>query len=85
MIHGVYAIFDSKAAAFLQPFVSSNDGTAARAVRAAAVGQSQLAQFPEDYTLMRVGSFDDVTGRLVGVELPTVVATIASLKERQDA
>lgn len=85
MIHQIFAIYDAKAGAFMQPFFSVNEGTALRAVRAAMEdGNSQLAKFPEDYQVFKVGQFDDEKGRIVGVDLPNVIAPLASLKERQD-
>lgn len=82
MIQSVFSIFDAKAAAFMQPFFSVNEATARRAVAQALLApDSMLGKFPEDYTLMRVGMFDDEKGQLHAVELPTVVCPVAALRE----
>ena len=51
MIHKVFSCFDEKAGAFMQPFFSVNEGTAIRALKAAAQGESHLATSPHDFIL----------------------------------
>jgi hypothetical protein len=65
MIVNVYAVFDAVAKVFLPPFVQANDGLACRSfVRAVNDRASQLGQFPADFQLYRIGSFDDQTAVL---------------------
>lgn len=65
MIINIYAIYDSKAAAFLQPFFATCHAVAFRNVeRACRNPDSPFVQFPEDFTLFLVGSFDDEAGAL---------------------
>lgn len=62
MIFGIYAIKDAKSS-FMPCTVDTNDSTAIRnfehAVRQPG---SLLASHPNDFTLFRVGSFDDAVG-----------------------
>lgn len=63
MIQKMFAVRDSKANAFLQPFFSSANGSAIRALADAVNdGKSPIALHPEDYILYEVGTFDDNLG-----------------------
>lgn len=63
MIQKVFAIRDSKAMAFLQPFYSISTGAAVRAFSDAVNEKgSNFAKHPEDYLLFEIGEFDDNTG-----------------------
>jgi len=65
MIVNVYAVFDSVAKIYLPPWVQANDGLACRSfVHAVNDRSNQLGQFPADFSLYRVGTFDDQTGVL---------------------
>lgn len=65
MIHNVYTIFDSAAAAFLPPIFLHRDEMAIRAIRDAAKNpQHEFARNPADYTLFCIGSWDDNTGTI---------------------
>lgn len=58
----VYTIYDEKAAAFLPPFCQATDGVAIRNFVASAQDtQSAIGAFPTDFTLFRIGSFDEDT------------------------
>lgn len=62
---GIYAVFDRKAAVFARPFTSPNDAMAMRSYLAAKQDPStELSKFPEDYSIHRLGSFDDETGAI---------------------
>jgi len=59
----VYSIFDTKTAAFMQPFFMSTHGSATRAF-AEVVNDSthMIGKSPEDFSLFRLAAFDDNTG-----------------------
>ena len=60
-----YAIYDVKAAMYQRPFFAVRDGEATRAfVDAVATKDHPLGQHPEDYTLFRIGAFNDESGLL---------------------
>lgn len=65
MIQKMFAVRDSKANAYLQPFFSSASGSALRALGdAVADVKSPFHAHPEDYILYELGTFDDNTGEI---------------------
>lgn len=66
MIYDVFSIFDDKAEAFLPPFILPNQNMAKR-VFADCVNSDthQFGNNPADYTLFRLGQFDDSTGQFL--------------------
>jgi len=76
MIHSVLAVFDEKAEAFAQPFFQQSDVLAIRAFTAAARDpESLLYKFPRDYSLYKLGTYDDGLGRFENLERPQLVMT----------
>jgi len=76
MIHSVLAVFDEKAEAFAQPFFQQSDVLAIRAFTAAARDpESLLYKFPRDYSLYKLGTYDDCAGRFENLERPQLVMT----------
>lgn len=74
-----FSVFDSKAKAFGTPFFASNDQVALRMFSASInSGDSYVAKFPADFTLFRVGDWDDEHGALVPV-LPLVNCGLGSM------
>lgn len=67
MVVGVYAVFDEKAGAFLAPFTYATDGMASRSfVNEVKRPDSLIGSSPEDFSLIKLGTFDDQTGALEG-------------------
>lgn len=65
MLKYVYSVFDSKSRTFCNPFVSINQFTALRDFRSASNDPaSDIAKYPEDFTLYQLASFDDESGLL---------------------
>lgn len=63
MLQGIYTVYDTKARAYLPPWISLNDDTARRAFAEAANTRGhQFQKYAADYILFRVGDFDDSTG-----------------------
>jgi hypothetical protein len=79
MIHYMYAVRDSKAEAFLPPFILPRSSMAIRTF-ASCVNSAdhQFAAYPEDYGLFRLANFDDETGLIVAE--PTPVLEISGLE-----
>lgn len=64
----VFSVYDSKAQAFAQPFVSSNESVAKRDFATAANDPaSVLNMHPTDYSLHQVGEWDSSLGVLTPV------------------
>lgn len=69
MLVRMYAIYDTKAAAYLQPFFCANNAIAFRNIeRACKNPQSPFAEFPADFNLFCLASFEDVDGVLTPFE-----------------
>lgn len=72
----IYSVYDKKAEAFMQPFYSTADGSAARSfMSAVADDKHQFCQYPEDYIMFRLGVFDDQTALLEMEESPRQITT----------
>lgn len=66
MIYEVFSVFDEKADAFLPPFILPRIAQAKR-VFADCVNSDdhQFGAHPSDYTLFRLGQFDDAAGQFL--------------------
>lgn len=65
MVTKIYAVYDHKAEAFLQPFFAKNDAVAERMFSAAVMDdEHQFCKHAEDYTLWTLGVFDEESGVL---------------------
>lgn len=90
MIKKLYSIKDTKAEAFIQPFMDSTDGLAMRAIKQTFKESNHpMTEFSEDFQLWSIGEIDLATGRLItetaeGVSYPQHVIDVKSLKESID-
>ncbi len=74
MILKIYSVWDSKAAAYIQPFFATNDAVATRMFETAANDAGHdFHRYAEDYALFRIGQFDQEKGDL----LPENIVSIA--------
>jgi len=65
-----YTIYDTASGTYMRPFFSQADGQAVRGFKDIATdADHEVGKHPEDYTLYRVGAFNDTTGKLEGEEL----------------
>ena len=81
---GIYSIYDSKANAFQQPFYFVNDEIATRAAQSTIEDQnSAIAKYPEDFTLISLGTFDPDTGEIEYDQHHRVVLHFKTLRPRQ--
>ncbi len=59
-----YTIFDSASGAYMRPFFLLADSQALRSFKdIAADSEHEVGKHPEDYSLIRCGTFDDQTGK----------------------
>lgn len=66
MILNVYCVFDSAASVYQRPFYCQTDGEALRAFGDISFDKEHpIGMHPEDYSLYRVGQFNDAKGELV--------------------
>lgn len=94
--NGVYSVFDSKAEAYLPPFTLKNDALALRAFVGALTDDNHVfSKHSADYTLFRVGSWDESKGLLIplkshsnlgnGLQLRTSIAKDYMASQASDA
>lgn len=72
----IYAIYDSAAAAFVQPFMMHNDGLAIRAFQdnVNAKEENNISKHPEQFTLFKLGQFDDKSAKYTLEDSPKSLA-----------
>lgn len=80
-MHNMYSILDKMAKAYTQPFPAPNDGVAIRMFQDTInAADSVIAKHPEQYTLYRVGHWNDTKGELTPEPNgPEIVQTALSL------
>jgi len=79
----VLAVFDVQVAAYQRPFFAPALGAGVRAVTDEVNRQgSEMNAHPKDYSLYKLGEFDDVTGRFFPEDQPALIVTALALKEQ---
>lgn len=67
----IYSVYDSKAQAYLPMFTVRSHGEAVRQFTDLANNkQTAVNKYPEDFSLMELGSFDDNTGTIDALDAP---------------
>lgn len=67
----IYAIYDSKAEAFMTPIFVDKDGQALRDFQDAVMNKdSVFNRHPEDYTLFKIGTYDQNKGKISSLDTP---------------
>lgn len=80
MILKVFSVYDTKAAAYLPPFLLPTRGMAVRAFTAAALEETHdFHKFADDYVLFELGDFDPMKGQFVNYTVPEMVQTARSV------
>jgi len=86
MIYQLYAILDSKSEVYDLPMYFRTDAEACRAFGTAVHDQEhRFGKHPEDYSMWRVGSFDQTTGRLTPRDPVNVSMGIDQVFEARNA
>ena len=62
MIVNLYAVYDRCSGVYDGPIPGQSDGQMIRRFSDMAVGDTEIGKHPEDYTLFRVGSWNDGNG-----------------------
>lgn len=85
MILEVFATRDLKLSVFSRPFFEINAIQAQRGLQVAVNDpNTQLYHYPEDFELMHLGSFDDVTGRFNLFDNPKFIVAALPLKKKPE-
>ncbi len=72
-----YTIYDVASGVYMRPFFSQADGQAIRSFKDIATdADHEIGKHPEDYTLYRIGSFNDTTGKMEGEDLEKLATGI---------
>ena len=73
-----YTIYDVASGIYMRPFFSQADGQAIRGFKDIATdADHEIGKHPEDYTLYRIGSFNDNTGKMEGEEPEKLITGLA--------
>lgn len=79
----VFSVRDQKASIFNAPFYAHTPGEAERNfTRLAKDSQSMINQFPEDYDLYELGTYDDQTGLVTSLDTPRHLVKAVQVKDR---
>lgn len=77
----IHTVYDLKAEAYMDPFFSHNNSTALRDFTTAANQAEHIFNTnPEDYVLVRLGTYDDDTGRIEVLPEPLHLSTALEVK-----
>ena len=84
MKHGLYAIYDRAAEFYMRVIQAQTDGLAIRIFNDEAVrADSEIAKHPHDYTLYKLGTFDDNNGEIKAVHTKLTDALTAQAAARE--
>lgn len=77
----IFAVFDKKAVSYLQPFYFPQKGQAIRSFEDAVNDpQTSFNKHPEDYSLFKLGEFDDQSG-IIKSSNPEFIEEALNLKK----
>lgn len=82
-----YSVYDVKTNVYFPPTFSTNDAAACRGLTLAVMEtRSPIRVYPDDFNLVHVGEFDDVSGAMTAIE-PRFIASVrdllAQIKEKE--
>lgn len=84
----VYTVLDIKAECYLMPFYSRSDAEAVRLILGTCEDpKTQLAKYPLDFKLVKIGTFEQDTGVLCPcpiVDLGSVYALLTAERKRYE-
>lgn len=81
MIHEIYSIHDKAVNAFLQPFFSVSLASATRSLQhVLSDPEHAFSKNVHDFTLYRLGEFNDSTGELTRPDVPILITPLERLK-----
>jgi len=84
MVKQVYSFHDSKVCVYHAPMVLLNDGEARRlAADCAADSQTPMSRHPADFRLVRIGEYDDNSGKIVPLAVPEFVCDLSEFVKKE--
>lgn len=83
MMIKVFSLYDSKAEAFIKPFMLLQEGVAVRELTDAVnQADTNVGQHPEDYILYHIADFDNATGEYINHNPHKLLTNCLSLKTK---
>lgn len=81
----IYSIYDDAAGAYTQPFFMQNDGLAIRVFQdnVNSKEENNISVHPDQFTLFRIGSWDDSKGMITQDERPKSLGNGLHFKTEQ--
>lgn len=77
----IYVVRDAKLAMYHTPFFCRSGVDAARSIQQAMINKEiKIAHFAEDFELIELGTFDDITGKMVPLKDPKFMINLNVLK-----
>lgn len=84
MILKVYTVKDAKAEAYLTPFYQHTTALALRQFEDMVKNpEHPFAKHPEDYSLWKIGDYDDLKGQLINLELNEHLANAIDISHKE--
>lgn len=78
----IYAIRDSKGEYFNNPFFNNTHGEAERNFdKLVNDKQSNINQYPEDYSVYHLGDFDESKGTIIALKEPQLIVNATQLRK----
>lgn len=86
MTQHMFAVYDSKAQAYLAPFPANTHGIAERMFSDLVNQQGhQFNRHPQDYTLYKIGTFETDNGTIKATEMTALVTGLQLLHDQTDS
>ncbi len=81
----VYSIYDTAAGAYARPFFCTSDAEAQRGFSDITMdAEHPVGKHPEDYSLVRIGRYDDSNGRLDAENVECIVTGLAVVAQSRN-
>lgn len=85
MLIKVFAVYDSKAEAYMQPFFMQSRGAAIRAFDSTVNNpETQFYKYPTDFTLFEIGEYDELHGKLIPSKTPISCGLALEFKKQTE-
>jgi len=85
MKHKIFSVYDSKAMAYIQPFLFPEQGQALRAFTDAANDPNHMfCKNAGDYTLFNIGAFDDASAQIISNDPPINLGNALEFKRNEE-
>lgn len=80
----LFSVYDSAARAFMEPFHAPTIESAIRSFRHTVNnGKNQIQQFPEDYTLFHIGTFNQEEGTVSALATPANLGVAITFQDQK--